>query len=266
MKRILQALCFASLCLGTNQLAAQSFPFNDDFESYTAFQVPNPPYNGDITVYLVHGTNSSQGLASYMTTFSTADSIITPLIGPIPSDCKLTFDWRIVDPLLYPATPATLGQDDSFDVFASTDGINFNPFYTINQWNYQGDINFASAVLSMDNYLGQSIYIMFAAHRGSGSNEFWLDIDNISIDQLNTVAKPSSAEFQVYPTIASDVIHIKNSGASTITAAIYDTQARLVKSVQVNRGDNTLSVASLAEGMYYIHAGSEVRKIVVGSR
>ena len=262
MKKSLQ-LFLALLITASFNAGAQSFPFNDDFESYTAFQAPVPPYTGDMQVYLVHGYANSQGAIANMNSFNAVDSLITPLIGPIPMDCKLTFDWRIVDQALYPHTPATLTIDDGFDVYASTDGVNFNPFYSINQWNYLGDTAFDQAIVGMDNYLGQNVYLMFMAHRnGSGSSEFFFDIDNISIDQINSSQPVVKKEMTICPTLVNDQLNINYVTADQAPVTITDLAGKIIFSATLQKGDNRISLSQLSPGIYLVKAESQVEKIV----
>lgn len=61
-------------------------------------------------------------------------------------------------------------------------------------------------------------------------------------------------KMQLYPNPASNVLHIKNAPQGMAT--IHNTTGRLVKSVSLQQGANTIDVSSLAPGLYYLQAGT----------
>ncbi|MBP6533308.1 MAG: hypothetical protein KA285_08480, partial [Bacteroidia bacterium] len=171
MKKIV--LLLLVLCTQFQTSNAQVYPFYDDYESYTPFNVPTG-YTGDITVYLTHGTLGSNGLAGYLTSFSNKDSLIFPAIGPLPSASVLEFDWRLMDPFLYPSTAATLAPGDSFNILLSTDSITWTSIFTINSSNFPGATTFENTLISLDTYAGQNILLKIKGTRANGSAEFFI--------------------------------------------------------------------------------------------
>ncbi len=230
---------------------AQTFPYSDDFESYNAFTVPTG-YTGDITVYLTHGTLNSKGLAGYLTSFTNSDSLLFPSIGPLSLFSVLEFDWRIMDPFLYPSTAATLAPGDSFNILISTDSVTWTSLFSINSSNFSGATTFENTILSLNSYSGQIIQLKVKGTRANGSSEFFIDIDNISVDvpgKINSISEIS--DFSLYPIPARNTIHFSNSFPITGTLQITDAIGKIVYEKVVQESfSGQLDIANLSPGNY----------------
>lgn len=213
-KSIIRLLLLTTFLQLSRQSAAQTWPFNDDFESYTAFQTP-PGYQGDMQLYLVHGTNSSKGLIGFMNNFNFKDSIITPWIGPVGVNGNLSFDFRLMSTTLYPSTQATLNADDVFTVYVSTDSINYTALQTWNNSNFTPNVNFTLAAIDISAYAGQNIKVKFVVSSPTNPDEFFLDIDNLgAADLVSTGEVLHSSSIRLYPNPVSSRLTIAWTGNS----------------------------------------------------
>ncbi len=246
---------------------AQVFPFSDDFESYSAFNVPTG-YSGNITVYLTHGISQSKGLGGYLTNFSNIDSLISPLIGPVSAAAVLEFDWRIMDPFLYPSTAATLAPGDNFDIFVSTDGATWNSIFNINSSNFSGATTFAHEIISLSAYSGQDILFKIQGLRANGSAEFFIDVDNILIDIPGKIETNELSSFSFSPSPATQFVNFSNSTPLTGIIQIVDISGRIVLEKLVsNENSGMIDISSLSSGNYLLKVkaklGTKILPLVV---
>lgn len=66
-----------------NQLQAQTNIWSDNFESYEGTGSIPASFGGGMRVYSSHGTTNSKALCIQFSPFKSADSTITPALGPI---------------------------------------------------------------------------------------------------------------------------------------------------------------------------------------
>ena len=237
---------------------AQVFPFYDDFESYSAFNVPTG-YAGNITVYLTHGTAGSKGLAGYLTSFSNSDSLIFPAIGPLSMFSVLEFDWRMMDPFLYPSTSATLTSGDSFSILISTDGITWTSIFNIDSSNFLGATTFENTIIPLASYAGQVIQLKIKGTRANGSAEFFIDIDNVFVDVPGAISNINELNaFSVYPTPAFHSINYSNPLPFTGNLQIVDLMGKVVfEKVVHNSMSGQIDIMNLTPGNYRLIVKSE---------
>jgi hypothetical protein len=247
---------------------AQVYPFYDDFESYTPFNVPTG-YTGDITVYLTHGVSGSNGLAGYLTSFTNSDSIYFPWFGPLVPQSYLAFDWRMMDPFLYPSTSATLAPGDSFNIYISTDSVTWSQIFTINASNFSGSTSFVNETIPLDTLTGQNILIKVQGKRASGSAEFFIDIDNIVVDMFEKIDEANALNsFSFFPSPADQFVNFSNSIPLTGTIEIVDISGRiaLIKRIS-NENSGMLDISSLSSGNYLLKVkatqGTKILPLIV---
>lgn len=170
------------------------YPFDENFETSSTLggSLANWTQTASMTfsTYANHGTNNSIGLTKNLFSLSTKDSIATMQIGPLTAVSEMTFDYRIVDASLYPATATTLNANFSFKVIAKIT----SPFptsytlFTINATNHIASTSFKHMTYQMPAAVGAlspSAYIWFVVDRGT-SGDFYVDIDNIHVGDNNT--------------------------------------------------------------------------------
>ena len=238
--------------LSLTSAKAQTFPVFEDFESYTAFQVPTD-FTGDISVYLTHGTFRSKGLASNMNQFNTNDSIITPPYGPIDGGTVLLFDWRIVLGNLYPNLTVNLVQGDEFEVLGSSDGVNYQSLTLVDVTNFVPDTNFTSASLSLNIFAGDIITLKFRVQRGNNPDDYWVDVDNILMFDVTSVAALTSKDISFFPTIVSDRLNFQLSKPINGAVEIYSMTGKLVKTERIEDASNgSFDLSGLAAGSYIV--------------
>ncbi len=231
MKKLSLLLLFIALLF--SETNAQVYPFYDDYESYTAFNVPTG-YVGNITVYLTHGTAASKGLAGFLTSFSNSDSIFFPAIGPVSANSSIEFDWRMMDPFLYPSSSATLAPGDNFDILISTDGFVYSSIFNINSSNYISTTNFAHESISLNPYAGSIIFFKILGRRANGSAEFFIDVDNVIVDDPSSTQENELNGLLIYPTVASGEISFSNPVPLNGLIQIIDVTGKVVKEINVN--------------------------------
>ena len=243
---------------GSVKLNAQSYPFYDDFESYSAFQVPSA-YPGNIQVRLVHGTNSSKGLGSFMNTFTTKDSATSPSIGPLTTSSGLSFDWRIVGTIGSVFVPANLAAGDLFTTSITTDGINYLEILRIDNSNYIPSSDFNHFTFDLAPMATSNINVKFTISRLGNPEDFYVDIDNLSISDtsLNTsIGQSKFSDFKIYPNPASsrllfqaDVRFDKSKSVSISDEKGVEVQVLHPSELK----ENYIDVSSLKTGLYYLN-------------
>lgn len=76
----------------------------------------------------------------------------------------------------------------------------------------------------------------------------------------DAVGEYEAASFNLYPNPASSVIRIEAEAAAE--AQIMDMAGRMVMSVNVNEGENSVNVADLANGVYFVKINGSVVKFI----
>ncbi|AXP80802.1 hypothetical protein CJ739_1716 [Mariniflexile rhizosphaerae] len=59
-------------------------------------------------------------------------------------------------------------------------------------------------------------------------------------------------QISVYPNPANDYVHIKNRTNQSLSLGIYDAQGRIIKTANIEKGENKINVSSLNSGIYII--------------
>lgn len=253
----MKKLMFALLCilfLGINSSTAQTFPVYEDFESYSAFSVP-PGFSGDINIYLIHGVNRSQCLASNMNSFNSKDSIISPLYGPIDGGSALLYEWRMAVNIasVYPAGTINLVNGDVFETYISRDGVNYDLIAQVDNSNYIPDTTFQTNSLLLSNYGGDNIRLKFVVKRGNNPNEFWVDIDNILIFDVTAVASLTDKDLSFYPTIVTDRLNYTVNKKIKAGVEIYSMDGRKVGYDRIDtETGGSIDLSGLAAGSYVL--------------
>lgn len=104
--------------------------------------------------------------------------------------------------------------------------------------------------------------IMYVSEYGSGR------IRVIAFnDTLLSVREIAQFEVAVYPNPATDLIQINNSENQTIQAELLDANGRVVKSISIKKGLNSINAEDLNSGVYFLKMSSsdklQVKRIVV---
>jgi hypothetical protein len=158
----------------------QPVPYLQDFNSGA------PAYwEGHFNVLNNHGTDNGYGLCCniYPTDIRYQN---TCLLGPLPPNSWLSFDYRMVNSSGYPSTPTDIGIQDSVVISISADyDITFTTIGSINSSNHIPSLEFTSKSFSLSEYEGQTIKVLFYVY--AGNVNYYLDIDNFRLDLLPAV-------------------------------------------------------------------------------
>ena len=260
-------ICCLVIITSALSTSAQVFPFYDDYESYGGFNVP-PGYSGNVTVYLAHGTSSSKALTPFLTSFSTKDSIIFPLIGPVAPNSALFFDWRIVEPTLYPSTPANYTAGDNFEFLASVDGINYQTIFSVNSTNYTNSTSFANAFVPLPSYVGGNLYLKVRGTRVTGSGEFFIDIDNVVVDAVSSVQEKNNSTFSVFPSPSTGGFNFTNATPMSGTLRVLDQTGKIIIERQlINELQGHVELSKVSAGNYHVQiitdSGIKISDLIV---
>ncbi|MDX1461682.1 MAG: T9SS type A sorting domain-containing protein [Marinirhabdus sp.] len=125
------------------------------------------------------------------------------------------------------------------------------------------------------------VYGRFGVSWDAGNNanarlKDWLDPFDTGIEKLNTLSNilnVSDFEFtgdlQIYPNPAATEVTVMNSKYPNLSYRLYDTSGKTLRSGMLQATMNTIQVAEIAEGIYFLHLTDEdsnnaiVKRIVV---
>lgn len=129
----------------------------------------------------------------------------------------------------------------------------------------EGDPNYTwidSGVLTLDNLDNkEALYIAFVYHSTTESGKIWRVTEvNAYGTGYDAVGENIETSLSVYPNPASSSIRIDAESAAELQ--VLDMAGRLVMSVNVVEGANTISVADLQSGVYFVKMNGSVVKFV----
>lgn len=265
MKKLLIGIfSIASFALSAQ---VQAIPYNENFETFTAFTTPGGGWQGGFQVYSTHGTSSSKGLIKNLNNFTTKDSTITPKMGVVSATSWLKFDYRIVEFSLYPSTATVLGQGDMLSISVSANGGAYTNIYTINQSNHITSTAFKTDSVDLSAFAGDSIRIKFGVKRGT-TGDYFVDLDNIKVSGETTlpsaVNELTANSVKLYPNPAkgSFTIQTKSNTIVPVSIELYNMAGQKVLSQNIMptaAGVATVDASVVAKGLY-------VASITEGSR
>jgi hypothetical protein len=251
-------------------LFAQQYPFSEGFSGVPNGTLP-AGWLGDMKVQTYHGMNEDKGLVADIGSTDDADSVITPLIGPLTANTELYFWYQIIDQYIYPSTSTRLRGNGKLAVQISTNGTDFTNVFVIDTSNHLPNLNYIKKQIPVTGYAGQNVYFKFLATFGGGG-AYFVDIDSIKVRDafsLGVNKFVGTQNFSVYPNPVSDILTIESD-------KIFDAQnisfSNMVGS-EVQVYFNTLpkkitaNLAALPNGIYFLRialANSVItRKIIV---
>jgi hypothetical protein len=83
------------------------------------------------------------------------------------------------------------------------------------------------------------------------------------VPSANDIADVKGDNLEVYPNPATDMLHVKGI-SENVTISMYDATGRLMLRTTAAKGETAqISTATLAEGLYFLKAGTAVRKVVI---
>lgn len=101
--------------------------------------------------------------------------------------------------------------------------------------------------------------------RSSSSTDSWL-VDNVLLtgEKMATSIKAlnNSTSFNVYPNPANEVLYINRINNTTETVIVFNALGETVLRKELNKNNETLSIADLQQGVYFVKLSGGVKKIV----
>lgn len=249
------------------------YPFNEDFETSSTIggSLANWTQTPSLTfaTYATHGTNNSIGLTKNLHNNALSDSIATMQIGPLTAVSEMSFDYRIVDQSLYPATATTVASNFSFKVIAkiTTPFPTSYTLFTINAANHITSTSFKHMVYQIPASFGSlapTAYIWFVVERGS-SGDFFVDIDNVHVGDNNTTGINSVKEATALIRALGNNSIALESAAKITDLSIYSIDGKTVYSAKNYENNQALNLN--AAGVYFVQFNNgnitERRKVSV---
>ena len=172
------------LNINTDGPPTYPLPYTQDFNSGTSLSAID--WQGDMLIAANHGTNGSNGLYRNLYSGVPTTNAATPLIGPLPSDWQIIFDYRYVAYSNYPNTPITLSAGDKLEVQVGINGADYNTVREINHNDHIPSSDFANVVVNLTGYTGQIVKVRFLVTRAAG--DYYIDIDNVVVRETPTTA------------------------------------------------------------------------------
>ena len=170
---------------------ANALPYLQDFN---ASSMP-AEWNTNLSLTTSHGTGATRCLSKAISSGSVTYYAISPLVGSITANTKLSFNYRIVDNLGYPFEATVLGASDKIEIQVSLDdGATFSTIHTIDQSNHINTTEFANKVLSLGAYSGDFIKIRFLCTWGEGN--YYVDIDDVLFEDGTNMSYSASTTEQ----------------------------------------------------------------------
>jgi hypothetical protein len=236
-----------------------NYPYLETFESFSGIGGNIIGWTGSTTTlqaYTNHGTNGSIGMARNVfdsPNVSSPDNIyiISPLVSTLTSISELRFDYRIVDAALYPSTAAVLPSDASIVVSIGIEP-NFTTIYTINPSNHIQSTNFSTVVVPLTGFNNANVTIKFEINRGTNC-DYWVDIDNFSLNNAGTVTTVSSEinKTLIYSAQNGVVINQVGLPKTTTILSIFDVQGKIVNTFTIDKSYFETGNLNLPKGVYF---------------
>ncbi|HXB39229.1 MAG TPA: T9SS type A sorting domain-containing protein [Bacteroidia bacterium] len=265
MKKIL--LLVSGLVSGL--LNAQTYPFSENFDAMPSGAAPTGTWyvmpNG-FKVMANHGHSVPNALATEMKSTHTADTLISPLIGPLTSTSVMYIDYRIVNAALYPANATVWGTSDKIYVDAYINSFSSwqSHVATIDNTNYVQGNTYTTYSYGPNALLnGQVVKLRVSTVWGAG--DYFVDIDNFNV--MNQVGvkenNANSLSLMVYPNPAREnfTVAVKNNFSNKpLEVSFYNALGQVVKTVKVDKSINsnvTISTAELTKGIYLVEVKSD---------
>ena len=145
------------------------------------------------------------------------------------------------------------GIDDPYD------GFTWNNITNNFAWS-TGNYEWATTNYTMNTTGMTNLYVAFKYTSTTEAAATWEVAEFRVYSGYDAVEEVEAVSFNIYPNPASDVISIKAENAAMVQ--IFDMAGRVVMNANVNEGVNTISVAELADGVYFVRMNGAVVKFV----
>ena len=239
----------------TNLAILLNEPFDEDLGVFTAYNVSGEQawahneHNGDNFAQMTGYDGSSSN--------ENEDWLISPAIdGNTP---KVYLEFRTAKN--YNGNPLALKISTDYSETAGPEAATWTDITDLFQWS-TGSFNWKeSGTREITEYTGGGNFHIAFVYTSTDENSSTWEIDYvraIAADLDNIVE--SSNNISIYPNPASQQITI-NTEANT-SAVIYDATGRKVMEMNVVKGENTVNVQNLENGVYFIMIDNAVSKFL----
>ncbi|MCS6955881.1 MAG: T9SS type A sorting domain-containing protein, partial [Candidatus Calescibacterium sp.] len=136
----------------------------------------------------------------------------------------------------------------------------------IDSFNHKPSLNFKRMQLSLSQYSGSVIQIMFKSTWGGG--RYFQDIDSVQVidgafmHHENTGNYLTQNSLKIAMSPDNRKIWIIQDDISCVTYQIYDMSGRLILKGQALRGE-AIDLSTVHRGVYFLVIGQNVRKIFI---
>ncbi len=218
--------------------SAAALGYTQDFGTLTALPTGWVNLTSSFLVAASHGKTGSGAYANCYSSVPTR-SMRTQKLGPVPANALLTFESRVLDFSLYPASAPAAGWG-SLQVAVSTDCG--TTYATVGTFTDLSGAAWLTKSVDLSAYSGQSIYIRFLGSWTAG--DWYVDIDNISLIQAcsgtpatTTVTSSANAFCPTIPT----AITLGATGLPAASGYVYNWQSSPDGSAWTSTGVTTLA-------------------------
>ncbi len=281
----MKKLLFISSLFISGLLSAQVYPLNESFEgvSTTGSPATGALPSGWTTTsgfkvyglenFQPHGYSIPNACSTEMSASHAQDTLLTPLIGPITANTKVSLSYRFVNKAGYPSTGTTLAAGDKVTIDANIGGTWQNAVATIDNTTNPSPLStyttYTYTNIAFSFLAGQNIQLRIDVARANG--DWYLDIDNFIVADNITGIEANAvnvASLSVYPNPSKGniIVSLKNYQANNpIEVNVYNFIGQKVKTISAEGAVNSqinINTLGLEKGMYVIEvkSGSEVAK------
>ena len=281
MKKIL--LLSSIFLSGLVSAQTANMPYSENFDGTSVGSIPSG-WVGDKFMVMAnnHGVSGTQAISTEMNASNMADTLTTPLIGPLTATSVVSLQYRIAEnvAVIYPQQTATLVTGDQIIVQASIPALAPNVWSTVTTLNTTSNPALVSS-LSFTTFsyntssssfplTGYFVQLRIIVNRGATSaSDYFLDIDNFMVGNAPAGIKTNAANapsLSIFPNPSNGnfTISLKNYQSSKqVDIAVYNLLGQKVKTLNAEGTvNNSINVNSLGleKGLYMVEvrSGSEV--------
>ena len=237
-----------------------SLPFVEDFEDQVVDEGWFAVGNAEVAIRPPGDhNNESNIMAVNLWTGATRTAIHTANYGIIAEGDSLSLDYRFVlwDDSTFPLTLA----GDSLMIAISTDcGTTFEQLLVIEETNHLPSAEFQTIKLDLSPYAGQNAVFRFSALWAQ--NDYWLDIDNISIlpnEQTTSITDIPTfiSNFNLFPNPSSGVVQVELSllEKEAMKLQVLNSTGQFVFQQAYAKNDyfaETIDLSGFPNGVYFV--------------
>lgn len=259
MKQKSTLFFFFALIFTFHIVEAQVYPYAENFNSMATFTNPSgwtstiPGFQ----IYSNHGVGATNGMTKQMTTLgAAADSVISPLVGPLTAISQLSFDYRIMETNLYPAFSHALTAGEKIEFYAVSGPLTLL-VSTIDMSNHSTSTSWATINVPIGSLAGNSGSLMIKVTRTN--SDFFADFDNFSVTDVSVIGEVTNRKNQAFvypnPSANSTVLKLKGVETGKYSCKLISSSSSIVleqELIKTSDDDVSLKTGLLSEGIYLL--------------